>query len=298
MTTPRPTAPTVAPSHLQLPPGPWPSLLDGLCAHFPQISRARWLDRFERGRVQDRQGRPLQPAHAWRAGFELRYFREVACEPVIDGIETVLHEDDELLVADKPHFLPVVPAGAFVTQTLLARLVARTGNPDLVPLHRLDRLTAGVVLFSKRPATRDAYQRLFRERRIEKVYEALAPALPGTAFPREYRSRVVPGEPFFRMQEAPGEPNSLTRMAVIDDRGAIWRYQLRPVTGRKHQLRLHMASIGAPILGDDLYPCLRQGPGEGGMPLQLLAAQLRFVDPVSGQCHAFRTCLHLDPAVS
>ncbi|MEN5393686.1 MAG: pseudouridine synthase [Stenotrophomonas sp.] len=281
-----------APSRLQLPPGDWPSLLEGLCARFPRIDRAQWADRFARGRVQDAQGRALAPDQAWQVGLEIVYFREVADEPVIPFAEAIVHQDADLLVADKPHFLPVTPAGGYVRETLLARLVARTGNRDLVPLHRLDRLTAGLVLFSTRPDSRDAYQRLFRERRIEKVYEALAPALPPLAFPLERHTRLVPGEPFFRMTEAPGEPNARTRIEVADSTGPVWRYRLHPVTGRKHQLRVHMAGLGAPILGDDLYPdLLADGPAD--TPLQLLAKELTFDDPLTGQRRTFTSGLSL-----
>lgn len=281
-----------APSRLQLPPGDWPSLLEGLCARFPRIDRAQWADRFARGRVQDAQGRALAPDQAWQVGLEIVYFREVADEPVIPFAEAIVHQDADLLVADKPHFLPVTPAGGYVRETLLARLVARTGNRDLVPLHRLDRLTGGLVLFSTRPDSRDAYQRLFRERRIEKVYEALAPALPPLAFPLERHTRLVPGEPFFRMAEVPGEPNARTRIEVIEAAGPVWRYRLYPVTGRKHQLRVHMAALGAPILGDDLYPdLLADGPAD--TPLQLLAKELTFDDPLSGQRRTFTSGLSL-----
>ena len=281
-----------APSRLQLPPGDWPSLLDGLCARFPRIDRAQWADRFARGRVQDAQGRALAPDHAWQVGLEIVYFREVADEPVIPFAEAIVHQDAHLLVADKPHFLPVTPAGGYVRETLLARLVARTGNRDLVPLHRLDRLTAGLVLFSTLPDTRDAYQRLFRERRIEKVYEALAPPLPQRAFPLERHTRLVPGEPFFRMAEVPGGPNARTRIEVIEAAGPVWRYRLHPVTGRKHQLRVHMAGLGAPILGDDLYPeLLVDAPADA--PLQLLAKELTFDDPLSGQRRTFTSGLSL-----
>lgn len=281
-----------APSRLQLPPGDWPSLLDGLCARFPRIDRAQWVDRFARGRVQDVQGRALRPDDAWQIGLEIVYFREVADEPVIPFVEAIVHQDAHLLVADKPHFLPVTPAGGYVRETLLARLVARTGNRDLVPLHRLDRLTAGLVLFSTRPDSRDAYQRLFRERRIDKVYEALAPGLPEFPFPLERHTRLVPGEPFFRMAEVPGEPNARTRIEVIDGAGPVWRYRLHPVTGRKHQLRVHMAGLGAPILGDDLYPeLLADAPA--GVRLQLLAKELAFDDPLTGERRTFSSGLSL-----
>nr|WP_180167507.1 pseudouridine synthase [Stenotrophomonas sp. SbOxS2]NYU00594.1 pseudouridine synthase [Stenotrophomonas sp. SbOxS2] len=278
------------PSRLQLPPGNWVSLLEGLCARFPRIDRLQWESRFARGRVQDAQGRALAADMPWQVGLEIRYFREVADEPVIPFVETILHHDAHLLVADKPHFLPTAPAGAFVRETLLARLVERTGNTDLVPLHRLDRLTAGLVLFSTRPETRDAYQRLFRERRIEKTYEALAQALPDLRFPLERHSRLQPGEPFFRMVEGPGEPNARTRIEVIDAHGPVWRYRLVPESGRKHQLRVHMAALGAPILGDGFYPQLQDRPqGEGEPPLQLLAQALAFDDPLTGQRRSFRS---------
>lgn len=278
------------PSRLQLPPGNWVSLLEGLCARFPRIDRLQWESRFARGRVQDAEGRALAADMPWQVGLEIRYFREVADEPVIPFVETILHHDAHLLVADKPHFLPTAPAGAFVRETLLARLVERTGNTELVPLHRLDRLTAGLVLFSTRPETRDAYQRLFRERRIEKTYEALAPALPDLRFPLERHSRLQPGEPFFRMAEVPGEPNARTRIELIEAQGPVWRYRLVPESGRKHQLRVHMAALGAPILGDGFYPQLQDRPqGEGEPPLQLLAQALAFDDPLTGQRRSFRS---------
>lgn len=290
-----PPAAGLLPSRLQLPPGDWPNLLEGLCGRFPRISRAQWLDRFARGRVQDAQGRALAPGQPWQVGLEVRYYREVENEQDIPFAERIVHCDEHLLVADKPHFLPVVPAGGYVRQTLLARLVAATGNPSLVPLHRLDRLTAGLVLFSTRPDSRDAYQRLFRERRIVKEYEALAAALPAQAFPLQRQSRLQPGTPFFRMQEVDGEPNSLTRVEVIDGQGPVWRYRLLPVTGRKHQLRVHMAALGAPILGDDLYPeCLPQAPGGPPQPLRLLARTLRFVDPLTGAARHFSSTRTLD----
>lgn len=260
----------ILPSRLQLPPGHWATLLDGLCARFPRIDREQWQDRFTRGRVQDAQGRALAADMPWQVGLEIQYFREVVDEPVIPFAETIVHLDAHLLVADKPHFLPVTPAGGYVRETLLARLVARTGNTDLVPLHRLDRLTAGLVLFSTQAASRDAYQRLFRERRIDKTYEALAPALPAATFPLHRHSRLAPAEPFFRMAEVPGEPNARSRIELIEGEGPIWRYRLLPETGRKHQLRVHMAMLGAPIEGDDLYPQLRQRPaGTAEVPLQL-----------------------------
>jgi tRNA pseudouridine32 synthase/23S rRNA pseudouridine746 synthase len=277
-------APELPPSTLRLPPGRWPTLLDGLCAHFPRVSRERWLDRFARGRVLDGDGRALRADAAYVAGATTRYFREVDDEPVVPFDERLVHVDDELVVADKPPFLPVAPTGAWVHETLLARLVRRLGHRELVPLHRIDRLTSGLVLFSANPATRARYQALFRERRIEKEYHALAAPLPALAFPLERRTRVERGEPFFRMREADGEPNAVTRIDVLDraDDASYWRYRLSPVSGRKHQLRVQMAALGAPIANDPLYPELRDTSDDPARPLALLAYALAFRDPCDG----------------
>ena len=284
----------MTPSRLQLPPGPWLTVLDCLCTHFPAIPRDTWIDRFNRGRVLDASGAPLPLDAPYRLGAEIQYFREVIDEPTIPFTESVLHADADIVVADKPHFLPVTPAGAFVRETLLARLVQRLGNPDLVPLHRIDRDTAGLVLFSANPKTRAVYQALFRERRISKRYEAIAPALPGVSFPLVRATRLVRGEPFFRMQEVDGEPNSETLIEVLEGEGAFWRYGLEPVTGRKHQLRVHMAALGAPILNDRWYPEVGEAePDDYERPLKLWARGLGFVDPISGETRRFESGLGL-----
>ena len=180
-------------------------------------------------------------------------------------------------------FLPVTPAGAHVHETLLGRLIRRIGTDALVPLHRIDRDTAGLVLFSTNPHSRARYQALFRERRIEKSYEAIAPALPGVEFPCTRSSRIAAGEPFFRMREIEGPANSETRIDVVARGDAYWRYALTPITGRKHQLRVHMAGLGAPICNDGMYPSvLQRVAGDFSAPLQLLAKRLSFLDPLSG----------------
>ena len=279
---------------VHLPVGDWTRVLDALCACFPAISRAQWLDRIARGRVLDGHGGAIAADSPYRAGLRIHYYREVTDEAPIPFAETVVHVDAHLVVVDKPHFLPVGPVGRFVEQTLLRRLVRRLGNPQLVPLHRIDRATAGLVLFSANPASRSAYQALFRERRIDKCYEALAPPLPALTFPLFRRSRIVRGEPFFRMREADGEPNSETRVEVIERGEVCWRYALYPVTGRKHQLRLHMSALGAPILHDPFYPELTEQSADDYLhPLKLLAQRLAFVDPLSGEPRRFRSRLTL-----
>ncbi len=201
-------------STLYLPPGAWATVLECLCEHFQAISREQWLDRIARGRVLDIHGTPIPQDLAYREGLCIYYFREVPNEKVIPVQETILYADEHLVVADKPHFLPVTPAGEYVEQTLLRRLIRRLDNPALVPLHRIDRHTAGLVLFSANPQTRSAYQQLFPTRKIDKFYEAIAPALPGLIFPRVHKSRLVDGEPFFRMQEGEGASNTLSLIHI------------------------------------------------------------------------------------
>jgi tRNA pseudouridine32 synthase/23S rRNA pseudouridine746 synthase len=283
-------------SHIQLPTGPWGTVLEALCALFPAISEATWRDRFARGRVLDADGHALAADAPYRLGADVHYYREVEEEPRIPFQEVVLHIDAQLVVVDKPHFLPVAPAGRHVHETLLGRLMRRLDNPHLVPLHRLDRDTAGLVLFSANPGSRAAYQALFRDRRITKGYEALAPALPGLTFPRVHRSRLETGEPFSRMREVPGADNSETRIDVVARGGGLWRYRLEPVTGRKHQLRVHMAALGAPIANDPTYPDV-QPPCHDDFtrPLKLLARTLEFADPLDGRTRCLESGFRLDP---
>ncbi|MEO7326615.1 MAG: pseudouridine synthase [Dokdonella sp.] len=287
----------VAASRLQLPAGPSATIFDCLCGHFPNIDREIWRERIARGRVLDELGVAITQTTAHRVGLSVHYYREVVDEARIPFAERILHADEHLIVVDKPHFLPVVPAGRYVEETVLARLRRRYDNADLAPLHRIDRATAGLVLFSVNPDTRALYQALLRERRIEKRYEALAPALAQCDFPLTRMTRLAPGEPFFRTQEIAGAPNSETRIDVIDRDGDIWRYALVPLTGRKHQLRVHMAALGAAIVNDDFYPELAdleaRRDDDYSRPLKLLAKTLAFIDPITQRERRFESGLAL-----
>ena len=211
--------------------------------------------------------------------------------------EAVLWADEHLVVADKPHFLPVTPSGGYVADTLLARLLRRLDNPQLVPLHRIDRATAGLVLFSANAQSRARYQQLFPARAIDKTYEALAAPLPMLSFPQVRRSRLLPGQPFFRTAEVAGMANSETHIGVIERHASYWRYSLQPVTGRQHQLRVHMAALGAPIFNDRWYPELCEAaPDDLDRPLQLLAKSLSFIDPVDGRPRHFESNFRLTAA--
>jgi tRNA pseudouridine32 synthase/23S rRNA pseudouridine746 synthase len=278
----------VAPSQVQLPAGAWPTVLDFLAEHFRDIGAQAWRSRMERGLVTLADGAAVGPATPYVPGASVLYFRELAQETPVPFQAEVLHQDEHLLVADKPHFLPVIPAGRHLQETLLVRLKKQTGLADLVPLHRIDRGTAGLVVFSTSAETRGRYQQLFPRREVEKTYEALAPNLSQLEFPLTRRSRLIEGEPFFRMREADGEPNSETLIERLEIRGALSLYRLSPVTGRKHQLRVHMAMLGAPIVNDDFYPQIADvADDDFSRPLKLLARSIAFSDPLSGELRRF-----------
>ncbi len=290
MRAPLPTIEGVAPSRQTLPAGRWPTVLDFLSERHPRVGVERWAERMRGGRVLDEAGRRLTPESPYRAGACVFYYREPEEEFSVPFEERVLHQDEHLLVADKPHFLAVAPAGRFLRETLLVRLKRRTGLADLVPVHRIDRETAGLVVFSVNPQTRGAYASLFQRREVSKVYEALARTEAGLALPLTRRSRIVAGEPFFRMKEVEGEPNSETRVRTLEARGELTLYEAQPLTGRKHQVRLHLASLGAPILNDRLYPELRPAaPEDFDAPLKLLARSVSFRDPVTGSRSYFES---------
>ena len=275
-------SPLIGASHLHLPAGPWRSLLDGLCDVLPGVDRATWLARLQQGKVLF-QGQPLAVDSPYREGMRVEYFREVVNEREIPFAVEILHHDEHLLVVDKPHFLAVAPAGQWVEQTVLRRLQRQLQLPELVPLHRLDRLTAGVMLLSCQRSSRDAYLSLFRQQRMHKVYEAVAGPLPGLAWPYQAAHCLQPGEPFFRMQAVSGPTNAWTTLQVLERGSAYWRYRLQPQTGRKHQLRVQMAALGAPLRHDPLYPQLQAHDADDfTQPLQLLARSLHFDDPLSG----------------
>lgn len=300
LNAPLPVRDGVGPSSIALPGGSWPRLADFLRERFPEVAAETWLARAARGELRRQNGETLHPEQPYQAGGALYYYRELESEPEIPFQAELIHRDEHLLVVDKPHFLPVIPAGRFLQQTLLVRLKRELGLDELVPLHRLDRGTAGLVLFSVNPETRGRYQQLFPTRAVEKVYEALAPSLPGLPLPLRHRSRLVEGEPFFRMRETEGEANSETLIESQTVLGAgLSRYRLQPLTGRKHQLRVHLAALGAPIVNDSFYPELRpELEDDYRRPLQLLARAVRFADPLTGVERRFESRRQLDPGTA
>jgi tRNA pseudouridine32 synthase / 23S rRNA pseudouridine746 synthase len=243
---------------------------------------------MSKGEVVDETGLRLNPESPYRVGACIFYYRELELEEEIPFSERVVHQDEHILVVDKPHFLPVVPSGRFLQETLLVRLKRRLNLDRLVPVHRIDRETAGIVLFSINPVTRGSYASLFHHRQVKKLYEALAPTHPSLIFPLTRRSRIVPGEPFFRMKEVEGKPNSETYIDVLAKRDDVSLYTLSPVTGRKHQLRLHMSALGIPIINDKLYPQINAADdSDYSSPLKLLAKSISFQDPITGEERCF-----------
>ncbi|MGZ8289901.1 MAG: RluA family pseudouridine synthase [Telluria sp.] len=286
----------VAPSYLWLDEDVDGGVLAFLCGRFPEVGEAVWRGRIARAEVVDHGGTALREDSQVKRGMRIWYYREIEAETPIPFEEQVLFRDGHLLVVDKPHFLPMTPSGRFLHETLLVRLKNELGLPQLTPIHRLDRETAGVVIFSHCEASRGAYQSLFQKRSVQKVYEALAGPMPGRSFPFTYRSRMVDGTPFFRMQEEEGEPNSETLVDLIGQRGDAVLYRLEPHTGRKHQLRVHMSALGAPILNDPFYPVALPCKGDDfSRPLKLLARSISFTDPLSGQPRRFDSVRSLDP---
>ncbi len=287
------TSRSPTPSHATLPAlkRPPATLLDYLAERFPHVGKETWRSRIAAGHVTFDDGEPLSVATSYRAGARIRYFREVAEEPEVPFSEEVLFESEHLLVADKPHFLPVTPGGPWVNECLLYRLRRKLGNRDLVPVHRLDRETAGLVLFCKDPAVRGLYGRLFQEGRVAKEYLAVARvADPPRRKSIDVASRLVQGEPWFRMQTVPGPPNARTRVELAAWRDGHGLFRLTPTTGKTHQLRVHLAALGFPLVNDRIYPeLLPAAPADFTRPLQLLASSLRFRDPVSGRELSFRS---------
>ena len=285
-----PTRNGVGPSCVGLPAGAWQTITDFLVERFPAINRNVWLQRMAENLVVDEFGVLVTAERPYPSHMRIYYYRAVEEEQRIPFDEVILYQDEHLIVADKPHFLPVTPSGHFLQETLLVRLKNRLGIDTLIPIHRIDRETAGLVLFSVQPAERNAYQALFRHRTVTKHYEAVAPWRDDLTFPLTRKSRIVEGVPFFRQREIAGETNSETHIDVLATNGSLAKYALSPVTGKKHQLRVHMNALGLPILNDRMYPPVAVTPDDDyALPLQLLAKSIAFDDPVTGQKRYFQS---------
>ncbi len=270
----------------------WPSLLEFFVERFPHVSRETWLERFANNEISYVVVQGATCARADdkpRAQAKLTYVRAVENEAPIPLEEAIMFRDEHIVVVDKPHFLPVVPSGEYVNETLLIRLRKKLGIESLTPIHRIDRDTAGLVVFCVKLQERGAYQNLFRDQRVTKKYEAIAPFQESLTNPLVYRSRLVDAAHFMQMTETAGEPNSETHIEMIERRDELAHYALAPRSGKRHQLRVHMNAFGAPIVNDRIYPTLmpRELVATYDKPLQLLAKSIEFVDPISGAMRRF-----------
>ena len=276
----------VSPSRVAVPLGHWPNVMAFLCERFDNISAEEWARRFSQGLVLNAEGHALLAHDPCPLGGHVFYYRQLPLEAELPEPACILFEDELLVVADKPHFMPVTPSGPYVHNSLLVQMKQQTQCETLTPLHRIDRETAGLVVFCKRPLDRDAYHALFRQQQVHKLYEAVAPHLEALALPSSLRCRLEEDERFFLSKVVNGEANSETHISLRQQRNGLGMYDLEPLTGQRHQLRLHMWHLGVPILGDQFYPEVLRGPQEPddfSQALQLLARQIAFTDPVNGE---------------
>ena len=310
--TPLPIRDGLNPTHARVPDGPitaWDfvhNLITTQRHRHPEDNEAALQTRFDANEVVRQDGSPLRPDSILATNAVVYFYRIPAPEqPVPYGIP-ILHEDEHLLVVDKPPFMATMPRARHITETATVRLRRETGNNDLSPAHRLDRLTSGLLVFTKDRSVRGAYQTLFAERRVTKTYEAIAPLAdvsPGTI----WRSRMekTPGELQGRIVE--GEVNAITEVAAVEpvDKNpyemlhgslpALARYTLKPHTGKTHQLRLHMLQAGIPIIGDPIYPVIFPAEAEDmRIPMHLTATRISFVDPLTGRPREFSSQLPLE----
>ena len=266
-----------------------------LTQNFAHIAATEWQQRFDAGLVYNHVGQKLTMTSPYTPNQHVFYYRFLAHEIEVPFEHRILFENEHLLVVDKPHFLTISPTGQYVQQTLLVRLKQQTQNPELTPIHRLDRETAGIVLFSKQVKSRAAYQQMFAERLVHKTYHAIAPYKPSLSFPRTVKLRMQKGEPFYTMQVLDGTANSETLIDILEHNQNFAKYVLQPITGKQHQLRVHLNSLGLAILHDPFYPQVcHKADDDFSQPLQLLAQHIAFIDPITQQAMQFSSSFQLN----
>ncbi len=302
MLSPLPVRDGVGATRLHVPmSGEWPTVGAYMIERFFHLDPEGLLSRFDRGEIVARDGRPLTRETPLGVEEFIWYYRDPPVETYLPLEIEVLHQDADLVVIDKPHFLPTIPGGKFLQNSALIRLRNLLGNDELAPIHRLDRATAGVLMFSARPQTRAPYQLMFEKRQVQKVYEAVS-ARPAewdaSRFPLVYRNHIVKLRNELKVKvDDQREPNAETQIDLIDADERVVHTLLRPHSGKMHQLRVHLAALGLGILNDPFYPELRgEAPDDLDRPMQLLARELHFVDPLSGASRMFSTTRTLQEA--
>lgn len=301
LSSPLPVRAGVSASRLYLPKENWPNLLAFLIQRFPHMSTAIIQERLARGDMVTQAGEVLRLDSPYQADTWIWYYREVEQEVRVPDEIAVLYQDETLVVIDKPHFLASIPGGRYLHETALVRLRCLLGNEQISPIHRLDRDTAGLLLFCADKRYRGAYQSLFQSRDVHKTYECVAPYRADLDFPLRRESYIEKSPSYFTMQERFDEvPNSRTDIAILKHNEVFAYYRLEPYTGKKHQLRVHMNGLGLPIVGDEFYPELLPARADDDFtqPLQLLAREIRFIDPISQQERSFRSQRDLDLVAS
>lgn len=274
---------------------PYPLIIDFLTKRFPNIEKEIWEKRILDGKILDESGKKITFSTKYIPGQRLQYFREIPNEPLIPYKEKIIFENAHYIIVDKPHFLPVIPSGPYVNECLLNRLKNSTGNINLTPINRIDRETAGLVMFSSNVSTRGLYNSLFEKRKVTKTYEAITDykISPGVS---EFmiKNRIIKGEPWFRMRCEEGKVNAITKINLIKMNNKFAHFKLEPVTGKKHQLRLHLSSMGYKIINDRYYPQLQDKKDtDFSKQLQLLAKEITFIDPLNTKLKTFSSNLTL-----
>ncbi|WP_430867538.1 pseudouridine synthase [Demequina aurantiaca] len=257
----------------------WATMRDFLLARLP--AKALVAQMLDAGEFVDQAGRAWVGDEEYRPHTFVWFHRPLEPETAVPFLIKILEVNERFVAIDKPHFMATTPRGIHVQETALVKARLLLDLPELAPAHRLDRLTAGVLLFSARREYRGAYAGVFQSHSALKTYEALAPFDPSLEFPRTLVGRIEKRRGSLQAELVPGEPNAKTFVEIVEVRGQFARYRLSPVTGKNHQLRLQMSNLGLPILGDSLYPCVMDvAPDDFSAPLQLVARRLRFTDPI------------------
>lgn len=275
---------------------------DYLVEKLPRMGGQRVDEMLDEGRFVDESGRTFRRDSPFTPQTFVFFHRDLPTEtPVPAGIG-ILYSDERILVVDKPHFLSSIPRGRHVLESVVVRLRTQLGLPELTVAHRLDRVTAGVLLLTLERKWRRPYQEIFERREVVKKYRLVAPVVHDSAGEGvtatksgwQVRSRIIKERGILQAREVPGVPNAVTDIALIGEHGGWGLYEASPRTGRTHQIRLHMQRLGAPIVNDPFYPVVLDTPVDDFThPLQLQAWRMGFTDPVTGDPRAFTSRLRL-----